>query len=441
MARKRVLALAFECNPKWASLPVVAYKYALALGEDVELTLVTQILNKPNIEEAGTGSVQVDYINIDLLAVPLDRFGKWLRGGNELGWTTQVAIVYPVYIVFELMCWWRYRRRLRRGEFDLVHRITPMTPTLPSPMARLSPVPFILGPLNGALQWPAAFRSMERKEKEWLRPLRALYKKMPFSQSTFRCSAAILAAFNHTIADLPAEALPKTIDFPEVGLDERIFSTVEPRALSTGALTVAFIGRFSPLKLPEVVALAFARSAVLREHRLVYIGDGPERAHIEAIIQEHGLQDRAQVTGWVTQQAVSDWMRRAEIMAFPSIKELGAGVVVEAMACGMVPLVCNYGAPGTLVGTDRGLRVPVTDREQLIGAFQMALEALVTDRQRLKELADRAQRFALEKFPWKQKSKETMAIYDWVLCGRRGPKPVFWPEDEALTTAEAMIAI
>ena len=93
MARKRVLALAFDCNPKWPSGPVVAYKYALALGEDVELTLVTQILNKPNIDEAGTGSVQVDYINIDPLAMPLDRFGKWLRGGNQLGWTTQIAIV------------------------------------------------------------------------------------------------------------------------------------------------------------------------------------------------------------------------------------------------------------------------------------------------------------------------------------------------------------
>jgi len=429
VAKKRVLALAFDCNPRWPSLPVVAYKYALALGDGVELTLVTQILNKPNLEEAGTGSMQVDYINIDLLAVPLDRFGKWLRGGNELGWTTQIAIIYPVYIAFELMCWWRYRRRLRSGGFDLVHRITPMSPALPSPLARLSPVPFILGPLNGGLQWPAAFRSMEKKEKEWLRPLRALYKKMPFSRSTFRYSAAILASFNHTIGDLPAEALHKTIDFPEVGLDERIFSTVEPRALSTGPLTVAFIGRFVPLKLPEVVALAFARSSALREHRLVYVGDGPERARIEQIIQEHGLQGCTQVTGWVTQKGVSDWMRRADIMAFPSIKELGAGVVVEAMACGMVPLVCNYGAPGTLVGKDRGLRVPVEDREQLISAFQMALEELVADRQRLKDLADRAQRFAVQKFPWQQKSKQTEAIYDWVLCGCRGPKPVFWPED------------
>jgi glycosyltransferase involved in cell wall biosynthesis len=429
MPKKRVLALAFDCNPKWPSLPVVAYKYALALGEDVELTLVTQILNKPNLEEAGTGSMQVDYINIDLLAVPLDRFGKWLRGGNELGWTTQIAIVYPVYIVFELVCWWRFRRRLSRGEFDLVHRITPMTPTLPSPMARLSPVPFILGPLNGGLQWPPTFRSMEKKEKEWLRPLRALYKKLPFSRSTFRCSAAVLASFNHTVADLPPEVLPKTIDFPEVGIDERIFSTVEPRALSTGPLTVAFIGRFAPFKLPEVAALAFARSAVLREHRLVYVGDGPERPHIEGIIREHSLQDCAHVTGWVTQKVVGDWMRRADIMAFPSIRELGAGVVVEAMACGMVPLVCNYGAPGTLVGTDRGVRVPVKNREQIINAFQIALEELVTNRQRLKDLADRAQRFAIQKFSWRQKSKETIAIYDWVLCGRRGQKPVFWSED------------
>ena len=427
MARKRILALAFECNPQWPSLPVVAYKYALALGEEVELTVVTQILNQPNIMTAGTGAVKFDFINIDFIAVPLDRFGKWLRGGNQLGWTTQIAIIYPVYLMFELMVWWRYRRRIRAGEFDLVHRITPMTPTLPSPMARLSSAPFVIGPLNGGLPWPQAFRGIERKEKEWLRPLRNFYKFLPFSRSTFRRSAAILASFAHTIEDLPEAMADRIIDFPEVGLDERIFSEAQPREVPSAPITVAFMGRLVPYKLPEVVALAFAESEILRQHRLVFVGDGPERPAIERVIQEHRLEGCTQITGWVSQKEVGDWMRRAEIMAFPSIRELGAGVVVEAMACGMVPVVVDYGAPGTLAGDGRGVCLPVGNQQALVRSMRLALEELVQEPKRIHAISRRAQSFAMAKFTWKQKAKETVTIYDWVLNRRQGQKPKFWP--------------
>lgn len=426
MSQKKVLALAFECNPEWPSLPAVAYKYALALGEDVELTLVTQKMNRENIDKAGSGSVRFDYVNIDPVLVPLERLANWIRGGNELGWTTLQALRYPTYLVFELVTWLRYRKALKRGHFDVVHRMTPMTPTLPSVFPSLSKVPFVLGPLNGGLDWPKAFTEVEKQEKEWLRPLRNLYKRLPFSRSSFRRSEVIMASFDHTIADLPADSRDKIIDFPEVGLDPALFSGGSDRPVTDAPVTVAFIGRLVPYKLPEFAARAFASSPLLQQHRLVYVGDGPMRGEIETLIEDNGLQDCVSITGWVQQHEVGDWMRSAEIMAFPSIRELGAGVVVEAMACGMVPVVCDYGAPGTLVGTERGVAVPVESREQVVEDLRRALEDLVQDRERIRRLSRNAQDFALTKFPWSAKSAETVRVYDWALSGRSDVKPDFW---------------
>ena len=52
------------------------------------------------------------------------------------------------------------------GEFDLIHRVTPLTPTMGSPLAGLTDVPLLIGPLNGGLPWPKEYPELRRKERE-----------------------------------------------------------------------------------------------------------------------------------------------------------------------------------------------------------------------------------------------------------------------------------
>ena len=40
-------------------------------------------------------------------------------------------MAYAPYIEFERQAWRRFRPDLEGGRFDIVHRITPMSPTLP----------------------------------------------------------------------------------------------------------------------------------------------------------------------------------------------------------------------------------------------------------------------------------------------------------------------
>ena len=56
---------------------------------------------------------------------------------------------------------------------DLVHRITPLAPVVPSSLAgrcaRLN-VPLMLGPLNGGVPWPKEYPELRAAEREWLYP-------------------------------------------------------------------------------------------------------------------------------------------------------------------------------------------------------------------------------------------------------------------------------
>ncbi len=421
----RILILADDCNPEWPSLPVVGYKFARAIANYAEVTVATQIRNQSNIARAGFGKAKVVYLNTEKVAAPLYKLAGLLRGGTNKAWTTQIAMNYPSYLSFEWMAWQHFRQELQAGCFDIVHRVTPMTPTLPSLMASRSPVPFILGPLNGNLPWPTQFRDEQVRERELLSQLRSAYKFLPFYQSTYQQAACILTAFKHTAADLPQSVSDKLIDFPEIGIDPELFQRVDRQP--SQRMTVLFVGRLVPYKLPEVVVRAFAASSILQQHHLIIVGDGPERPRLEALVQEHNLQQCVELVGQKSQAEVGQLMRKAEIFAFPSIRELGAGVVIEAMACGMACVVVDYGAPGELMQNGKGEKVRLGTLASITDEFTDRLEKLILNPVQIDSYSDQSHKYAMQYFTWDQKALKMLEIYEWAKT-KQGSKPSFWLE-------------
>jgi glycosyltransferase involved in cell wall biosynthesis len=419
----RVLILADSCNPDWPSLPVVGFKLCRALGEHVDAVVVTQVRNRPAIERVGLGRCAVHYIDNEYIGAPLYKLTTLLRGGDSVGWTTNVAMSLPTYLNFEWETLRAFRAELKAGRFDLVHRVTPMSPTLPSPMAKWSPVPFVIGPLNGGLKWPREFWSELKREREWLTFARGVYRRLPYNRATFARSAAILAAFQHTIDDLPVSCLDRVFNVPEVGLDPELFSAPPTRAASE-RVTFLYCGRLVPYKCPDVAVGAFAASPALRRHRLRIVGEGPERPRLEALIRDHGLEGCVELAGRLTQAEVGEAMRAADVFVFPSIRELGAGVIVEAMASALPCVVVDYGAPGTLVDETRGVRLPLGDKAALTAACARALEELADSPARRQALGEAARRHVVARYTWDAKARATVPIYEWVL-GLRAERPVF----------------
>jgi glycosyltransferase involved in cell wall biosynthesis len=418
----RVLILADVCNPDWPSLPIFGYKFARAIADYNDAVVVTQIRNKPNIEREGLGRAEVVYIDTEKVAAPFYKLGTLLRGGSATGWTIQMAVNYPSYLAFELAVWKLFKKDLQNGRFDVVHRITPVSPTQPSPLAKLSPVPFLLGPLNGNLPWPKYFTTELSRERDWLNYIRNIYKILPYYRSTYSGAAGILAAFDHTISDLPASVKEKTINFCELGFDPELFTP--PNRQRREQKTILYVGRLVPYKLPSVVVRAFATSPILQQHKLIIVGEGPERPRLEQIIAEHNLGGCVELTGQKSVAEVGELMRQGEIFAFPSIREVGGGVVVEAMACGMACVVVNYGGPGSLVPSGGGVKVPLGDLDHLVQQFTQELEQLVKEPDRVERLGLAAHHHAMSNYSWDAKAKMTMEVYNWV-TGSQKVKPNF----------------
>ncbi len=419
MTKPRVLLLAETCNPGWASLPVVGFKYARALAEVADITIATHVRNRENFETAGELLDRTVFIDTEWLARPMYRMANFLRGGREVAWSINLMMAYPPYVAFEWQALRRFRKDLDAGAFDLVHRITPMSPTLPSYMSGKTRQPFILGPLNGNLDWPAAFAAEQKREREGLRKLRNLYKYLPFAHRSYRRADCVLAAFNHTIADLDAVDPERIVPFPEVGIDTEIFHAQGrlPPFSGDGQKHFLYAGRLVPYKVPEVAIRAFATSDALGPHVLHVVGDGPELPRLQQIVRDAGAQDRVIFEGRKTQGEVADFMRRSDAFVFPSIRELGAGVVVEAMASGTVCIVTDYGAPGDLVAHGRGVRIPLGTIDELVSRYRDAMEGCLARPADHARMAEAARAHAFSAHTWEAKARYTAQIYDAVLAG------------------------
>jgi len=418
--------LSEQCNPDMASTPYFAYQIVNAVARHVDrAVLVTQVRNQSVLTRVGASGAEVNFVDTEYVAAPLNKLSKAIRGGRNKGMTLNVALMYPAYLAFERGVWKRYASQLKAGDFDVVHRVTPLSPTLPSPIAKKCPVPFVIGPVNGGLRWPKAFASELRREREWMTHLRRLHHFMPYYRSTYKNAAGILAGFQHTIDDLPAECRPRCFSCSDVGFDDESFPKVMRRPVRE-QMTVLYAGRLVPYKCADIVVRAFAASETLRQHRLVMVGDGPDRERVESLIREHNLQDCIEMLGWVDHAEVTRRMSEADVFAFPSIRELGAGVVVEAMGAGMVPVVVDYGGPAEYIDADqtRGIKVPLSDKAGVTASFVDALESLASSPQRRSDMGVAAFEYVKANHSWDMKARRIVEVYEYLL-GKRADRPTF----------------
>ncbi len=102
---------------------------------------------------------------------------------------------------------------------------------------------------------------------------------------------------------------------------------------------------------------------------LTIVGDGPERQRLEALTQTLGLTHMVRFTGWVKQEETRQYYADADLFCFPSIREFGGAVALEAMAFGLPCIVPDYAGLAEYVTPDTGFKIFPRSRNYLIEQF------------------------------------------------------------------------
>ncbi len=148
---------------------------------------------------------------------------------------------------------------------------------------------------------------------------------------------------------------------------------------------LVWFGRLVPYKRPDL-AIEAARRAGLP---LTMIGDGPERARLEA-----SAPDGVRFLGHAPVEVVRDALADARVLVFPGEEDFGIAAV-EALAAG-VPVVAPAlgGAPDFLRHGENGLLTRTQDPDELAAALRTAWDTSWDHA----AIRAGAQRFAPERF-------------------------------------------
>jgi len=128
--------------------------------------------------------------------------------------------------------------------------------------------------------------------------------------------------------------------------------------------------------------------------QLLIVGDGPQRARLEARVAGEGLADAVRFVG--NQDDVPLWLGSLDLFTLPSFGDEGVPQgIMQAMACGLAVVSTPVGAIEEAVQRERtGLLVPPRDA----AALADALAALMADEARRRAMGEAGRAYAQAHF-------------------------------------------
>jgi glycosyltransferase involved in cell wall biosynthesis len=311
------------------------------------------------------------------------------------------------------------RQLVRSHQIDVVHQPIPLSPKYPSLMFGVG-APVVIGPLNGGMEFPPAFRSRQNYFEELTIAVGRQISNFCNRLLPGKLRAeTLLVANERTKQALPTGMRGTVIELVDNGVDLSVWRPVAPVAKEPNqSVHFVYVGRLVDWKAVDLLLEAFQPVAAQTNAILEIIGDGKLRQELEAVSQHLGLTDRVVFTGWLSQKECAHLLQQADGMVLPSLLECGGAVVLEAMAMGLPVIATNWGGPADYLDSTCGFLIDPTSSEAFVNGLTDAMLKLAQS----PELRLSMGRAGLERvrqyFDWERKVDRILEIYKQT-CGKK----------------------
>jgi glycosyltransferase involved in cell wall biosynthesis len=299
------------------------------------------------------------------------------------------------------------RGLIRDHQIDVIHQPIPVAPRFPSMLFGLS-APVVIGPLNGGMDYPPAFRRSE----SWMSRAALTFARLFANVGNTllpgkKHASVVLVANERTRRSLPSGIRGKVIELVENGIDVGIWQCAQGTTVNAIPRFV-FIGRLVDWKAVDVAIRALAN---VPSAELDIIGDGPMLNAWQSLAMELGLKDRVHFSGWLTQSECANRLLNSIALVLPSLYECGGAVVLEAMAMGKPVIATRWGGPADYLDSSCGMLVEPESYAGLVAGFAEAMSWMIDSPGLARSMGAAGRERAVRNFDWQHKVDKMIGIY------------------------------
>jgi glycosyltransferase involved in cell wall biosynthesis len=406
----RVLVSAFTCHPDLASglgsgEDLLGWNLVKQIARHHEVWALTYAMNRPGIEQA----TQLDPVpNAHFHYVDMPR---WLRPLLKYQGTHQVYAY-----LWQINAYFAARRLHGQHRFDIFHHITYANDWMASYIGALLPVPYVRGPGGGAHRTPRSLKpeySIFGRIWENIRGWgQWVLRRDPFFQMGHRKARALLVCNAEARAIIPDKWSQKTQIFPVSGISSEDLNHKSSPKQSLGQFRILSAGSLIRIKGFALTIRSFKVFANKHsDAKLTIIGSGPEEATLRSLIQQLGLEELVNIVPSVPREQLLSKMADCDVFLFPSLRDGGGTVVIEAMALGR-PVVClDTGGPGMHITEECGIKISPGTPNQTERDLAEALERLYVNDGLRKSLGEAARDKIKGYYLWDRLGDRIAEIY------------------------------
>lgn len=413
-AQLRILACAYACSPGAGAdrfgggEEILGWNLVRQLDRFHNGWILTHPRNRSGIEAAlqhePLPNLRFHYVDLPGWLLPLQR----VQGGVQL-----YAYLWQIRVYFTA------RKLNKQFHFQVFQHITYANDWMASFIGALLPVPYIRGPGGGAHRTPKGFirqysplgRLWEyfRIAGQWM------FRHDPFFMIGQSRARALLLCNREALNAVPSRWQSKTHAFPVNGVSDRDLQLTSPkneqkernqkfRVLSAGKLI-----QIKGLTLGLEAFKSFAEKYPETEYTIV--GDGPQRTYLDKLVHELGIEKQVRLETWMDREELLREMASCDVFLFPSLRDGGGAVVVEAMSAGK-PVAClDIGGPGTHITDECGIRITPHSPQSVVRELAEALERLYLDEELRLILGKAARERAEGEYHWDRLGERLTEIY------------------------------
>ena len=395
----KILLSAYACEPNKGSEPEVVWQWALTLSKrGHQVYVVTRKNNKKNIDRylKANKSSNLHFIYFD--------YPNWILKIIK-GKSNPNAYLY--ILLWQIGIYFTVKPYLNKIKFDFIHHVTFVSLRFPSFLC-LYNIPFIYGPLAGGEIIPHNLRkkfSFKVKINEFLRDLSNLYIRLsPLVNLTLLRAQKIYVTSQEAKRLLHKKYHHKTRIILGIGINNSKILRLNYSKKSK-IFKICFVGNLQYLK--GILILINIISKLIEKNMNIHLsiaGDGPQKFELIKIVEKLNIKNYITFLGKIKKNEIDDLYKNSDLLLFPSLRDSGGMVVLEAMFHSLPAAVLNLGGPGRIVNNKCGIKVNLGQKNEDEVALELTRKIIkFIKNPNIQKIKKKESLRRVEKFSWYKK--------------------------------------